>query len=426
MVKVITYGTYDLFHEGHYNLLKNAKALGDYLIVGVTSDYFDKSRGKFNVRDSLMTRIDNVRATGFADEIVVEEYFGQKIDDIKRFNVDIFTVGSDWEGYFDYLNEYCKVVYLPRTQGISSTQIRNSENIRLGIIGNEVILDRFLDESKFVSGIDIIGGYTEAESVDTIYKSHQFNNLEQFGSSEELLDKVDAVYINVDMGKQNGIRIAKNVLEEFSNIKIIFTSSNLNDAVDIFTIDPMYFLVKPYSEDYVRDSIYKLMNVIQEEQTELVSFKSAENKGKMISIKARDIYYIESELRVIHIYTVDTKYTTYMTLDDMQNKLKSNFLRCHRSFIVNKDKINPLRENLNPANKIKSGTKSVFKENSLNPHWTNGYKDPHKAITIRLIIIILIVLFFSLLTELLTTIYYLLKQYPQASRVNLWTKYSCS
>ena len=159
---------------------------------------------------------------------------------------------------------------------------------------------------------------------------------------DEAKSEVDAVYINVDMGKQNGIRIAKNVLEEFSNIKIIFTSSNLNDAVDIFTIDSMYFLVKPYSEDYVRDSIYKLMNVIQEEQTELISFKSAENKGKMISIKARDIYYIESELRVIHIYTVDTKYTTYMTLDDMQNKLKSNFLRCHRSFIVNKDKIKKL------------------------------------------------------------------------------------
>ncbi|MDU3191566.1 adenylyltransferase/cytidyltransferase family protein [Veillonella parvula] len=197
MVKVITYGTYDLFHEGHYNLLKNAKALGDYLIVGVTSDYFDKSRGKFNVRDSLMTRIDNVRATGFADEIVVEEYFGQKIDDIKRFNVDIFTVGSDWEGYFDYLNEYCKVVYLPRTQGISSTH-----------------------EAKFVSGIDIIGGYTETDAVDTIYKSHQFNDLEQFSSSKILLDEVDAVYINMPLSKrvtyiEKALQAKKHVLTEF-------------------------------------------------------------------------------------------------------------------------------------------------------------------------------------------------------------------
>ena len=105
MKKVITYGTYDLFHQGHYNLLKRAKELGDYLIVGVTSDYFDKSRGKFNVCDSLMKRIENVKSTGFADEIIVEEYFGQKIDDIKKYGVDIFTVGSDWKGYFDYLNE---------------------------------------------------------------------------------------------------------------------------------------------------------------------------------------------------------------------------------------------------------------------------------------------------------------------------------
>ncbi len=159
---------------------------------------------------------------------------------------------------------------------------------------------------------------------------------------DEAKGEVDAVYINVDMGKHNGIRIANSVLEEFANIKIIFTSSDLKDAIDIFTIDPMYFLIKPYSEDYVRDSIYKLMNIIQEEQTDLISFKSAENKGKKISIKARDIYYIESELRVIHIYTVDAKYTTYMTLDEIQAKLKSNFLRCHRSFIVNKDKIKKL------------------------------------------------------------------------------------
>ena len=84
MTKVITYGTFDLFHEGHYKLLQRAKALGDYLIVAVTSDYFDKCRGKFNVHDSLMERVKNVEKTGFADEIIIEEYFGQKIDDIKN------------------------------------------------------------------------------------------------------------------------------------------------------------------------------------------------------------------------------------------------------------------------------------------------------------------------------------------------------
>lgn len=112
MVKVITYGTYDLLHYGHIKLLERAKALGDYLIVGVTADDFDKTRGKINVQQSLMERIEAVRATGLADKIIVEEYEGQKIDDIRRYDVDIFTVGSDWAGKFDYLNEYCKVVYL--------------------------------------------------------------------------------------------------------------------------------------------------------------------------------------------------------------------------------------------------------------------------------------------------------------------------
>lgn len=208
MKKVITYGTYDLFHQGHYNLLKRAKALGDYLIVGVTSDYFDKSRGKFNVHDDLMTRIENVKKTGFADQIVVEEYFGQKIDDIKKYGVDVFTVGSDWKGYFDYLNEYCKVVYLERTKGISSTQIRNEHSVRLGIVGNEIILDRFLSEIKYVSGIEVAGAYTPLDAVDSKYKSIRFQQFPLYRTYASLLEDVDAVYINAPL------KLRDNLIEE--------------------------------------------------------------------------------------------------------------------------------------------------------------------------------------------------------------------
>ena len=238
MKKVITYGTYDLFHEGHYNLLKNAKSLGDYLIVGVTSDYFDRLRGKFNVRESLMQRIENVRATGFADEIIVEEYFGQKIDDIRKFNVDIFTVGSDWKGYFDYLNEYCEVHYLPRTDGVSSTQIRNSNTLKLGIIGNEKVLDRLLDECTFVTGIEVVGAYNGANDSNSEYTSKQFSSLKQYESIEELIDSTDAIYINSPLSERDVIidkvlEGKRHVLTEFPfSTSVIKTRELLNKAKD--------------------------------------------------------------------------------------------------------------------------------------------------------------------------------------------------
>lgn len=156
MVKVITYGTFDLFHEGHYNILKRAKELGDYLIVGVTSEEYDQARGKLSVVDSLITRIDNVKKTGFADEIIVEESQGQKFRDIKKYSIDIFTVGSDWIGSFDYLNDYCKVVYLDRTKDISSTMLRvkQTQIQRIGIIGTGRIANRFVPEAALVSGVN--------------------------------------------------------------------------------------------------------------------------------------------------------------------------------------------------------------------------------------------------------------------------------
>ncbi|MBR2507698.1 MAG: adenylyltransferase/cytidyltransferase family protein [Bacilli bacterium] len=214
MTKVITYGTFDLFHEGHYKLLERAKALGDYLIVGVTSDYFDKCRGKFNVHDSLMTRVKNVEKTGFADEIIVEEYFGQKIDDIKSYDVDIFTVGSDWIGFFDYLGEYCKVVYLERTKGISSTEIRNANNVKLGIIGNEDIVKRFVQELACVSSCELIGIYCNDEDKTIL------PNVTRFNYMDKLIENCDAVYVNLPLSERyavikNVLLSGKHVLTEF-------------------------------------------------------------------------------------------------------------------------------------------------------------------------------------------------------------------
>lgn len=134
MKKVITYGTYDLLHQGHINLLRRAKALGDYLIVGVTSDSFDRGRGKLNVRNNVLERVEAVKATGLADEIIIEDYLGQKIDDIQKYDIDIFAIGSDWKGHFDYLNEFCQVVYLPRTEGISSTMLREELTINVKLV----------------------------------------------------------------------------------------------------------------------------------------------------------------------------------------------------------------------------------------------------------------------------------------------------
>lgn len=193
MIKVITYGTYDLLHHGHIRLLQRAKALGDYLIVGVTSDTFDRERGKINVQQSLMERLEAVKATGIADEIIIEEYEGQKIDDIKRLNVDIFTVGSDWRGKFDYLKAYCRVVYLERTSGVSSTEIRSEQKpVTLGLVGESPILNKIERESRFVNGLEI----GRVFSINNKYLSNTLQAADrQAASFEDLLNSSDALYI---------------------------------------------------------------------------------------------------------------------------------------------------------------------------------------------------------------------------------------
>lgn len=193
MKRVITYGTYDLFHFGHKRLLERAKALGDYLIVGVTAEDFDKARGKINVQQSLMERIEAVRNTGLADEIIVEEYEGQKIDDIQRYDVDIFAIGSDWIGKFDYLKEYCEVVYLDRTQGVSSTELRTEHNfVRLGLVGSIGGIRKYITEASYVNGLTVEGVLVG----DKERFAKEFSEIPFVADTyEELLEKVDAVYI---------------------------------------------------------------------------------------------------------------------------------------------------------------------------------------------------------------------------------------
>lgn len=196
MKTVITYGTYDLLHYGHINLLKRAKALGDYLIVGVTSDSYDKSRGKLNVKQSLIERIEAVKKTGLADKIIVEEYDGQKIEDIVKYHADIFTVGSDWVGKFDYIREYCEVVYLPRTQGVSSTEIRENSNpsIKLGFYGIGHTTKHIFEEALYVSGLTVSEIYdADTQALEEFCTSRGISGAK---SPEELYEHSDAIYIH--------------------------------------------------------------------------------------------------------------------------------------------------------------------------------------------------------------------------------------
>ncbi len=200
MVKVITYGTYDLLHYGHIRLLERAKALGDWLIVGVTAEDYDKQRGKINVRQSLMERIEAVRATGLADEVIVEEYEGQKIDDIRKYDIDIFTIGSDWAGKFDYLNEYCKVVYLPRTEGISSSEIReNRRPVHLGLVGEARFVGKLWRETAFVNGLRVSALCSRSKALTAMDTAGELELVTD--DYDRLLEKVDAVYLRSRPGE---------------------------------------------------------------------------------------------------------------------------------------------------------------------------------------------------------------------------------
>ncbi|QSX09269.1 Gfo/Idh/MocA family oxidoreductase [Alkalibacter rhizosphaerae] len=303
MKKVITYGTFDLFHEGHYRLLERAKKLGDYLIVGVTTENYDDSRGKLNVQEGLMKRIENVKNSGLADEIIIEEYEGQKINDIQKNKVDIFAIGSDWLGKFDYLREYCEVVYLERTKGVSSTQLRAENNgiLKLGVIGYGRIANRFIIESKYVSGVNVEGVYgPNPEALNKFANKHELAFYET--DLDSFFDKIDAVYI------------ASPHLTHYEYIK-----SALNRGKHVLCEKPMVLSEKEATEVYkiASDKKLVLLEAIKTAYApgfiRLVSVAKSGLIGQIKNVDATFTKLVEGNIRELQAHTAGGSMTELAT-----------------------------------------------------------------------------------------------------------------
>ena len=274
MKKVITYGTFDLFHQGHYNIIKRAKELGDYLIVGVTSESYDIERGKLNVQDSLLKRIENVRRTGLADEIIIEEYQGQKVNDIIKYDIDILVIGSDWKGKFDYLKNYCEVRYLPRTKNISSTQIRDQGTIyRVGVVAENDQDGGIVEETRYVSGIHVESVFAqEQQTAEKFCEKYELNSCET--DYEKFLSGVDIVYVRC--GLKHRVDYIERAIEQG---KYVISDSPL--TLDPDTLKRLFYKARQQGVVLVE----KLMLVYLRAFNQLVWLTHGDMIGKVLSVK---------------------------------------------------------------------------------------------------------------------------------------------
>ena len=188
-----------MFHQGHLRLLERAKALGNYLIVGVTDENYDRSRGKLNVIESTKKRIEAIKKLSFVDKVIVEKHKKQKAQDMVKYKVDVFAIGDDWEGTFDYLNQYTDVIYLPRTKGISSTLLRrdNFDTVKLGVVGLGRDTDAFIDEAQHVSNLKVNRIYSPDLPALKAYTKNSSSIRYGHDNYDEFLDtSIVAVYID--------------------------------------------------------------------------------------------------------------------------------------------------------------------------------------------------------------------------------------
>lgn len=292
MKKVITYGTFDLFHQGHYNILKRAKELGDYLIVGVTGESYDMERGKLSVRDSLVTRIENVKKTGFVDKVIIEEYLGQKIHDVIEYDVDVLVIGSDWKGKFDHLRKYCDVVYLERTKNISSTLLReqNGRIYKLGIATDSNYDNDAVIESKYVSGIHVESVYCNDNGIcEEFAEKYELDKSETDYNS--FLGGVDIVYVKTK--RELRYTLIKQALLNGKHIisdpAITLDESKLKELFDIAQQNNV-ILLENTPTLYLQAFNQLLWNARGNLIGDLVSIKFGVNKNSIIARESADIY----------------------------------------------------------------------------------------------------------------------------------------
>ena len=292
MKKVITYRTFDLFHQGHYNILKRAKELGDYLIVGVTGESYDMERGKLSVRDSLVTRIENVKKTGFVDKVIIEEYLGQKIHDVIEYDVDVLVIGSDWKGKFDHLRKYCDVVYLERTKNISSTLLReqNGRIYKLGIATDSNYDNDAVIESKYVSGIHVESVYCNDNGIcEEFAEKYELDKSETDYNS--FLGGVDIVYVKTK--RELRYTLIKQALlngkHVISDPAITLDESKLKELFDIAQQNNV-ILLENTPTLYLQAFNQLLWNARGNLIGDLVSIKFGVNKNSIIARESADIY----------------------------------------------------------------------------------------------------------------------------------------
>ena len=252
---VITYGTFDMLHNGHIRLLERAKTFGDYLIVGVTDENYDRSRGKLNVAESTRQRVEAIKALDYVDEVIIETHRNQKSEDIVKYNVDTFVIGDDWLGMFDYLKKYTEVEYLPRTKGISSTQLReeNFGTIKLGIAGLSHDTKPFIDESKFVSNLTINQVYSQDLDAMEEFTNDSNDVVHGYDNFDKFLDtSIEAVFINSESREcytliDKTLKFGKHVLCENP---LALSESELQELLDLAK-DKELVLLSDLKTDYL-------------------------------------------------------------------------------------------------------------------------------------------------------------------------------